>query len=243
LRYEIHPNMRSSLDESAPQVDWRPDWLPSAQSTPSTARVITTPEHLQPQSPASGFDSYRLSNVSNGRSSISGKVQTVEEEEEAEQIPSALPDDELVIERNRDRAVKYASTKDHTSNAFTDLVTDDVLEEYTSSYVHTITLPLCMALSLHLLDDHYQQRPRNRSLCARWNHSQTWRTSCCPLVLRTRRSSCMGRHAMHSRDAMYLANFWSAERLCYGIRRCRTGHSRWCCVLVSRIFHWRYEMY
>jgi hypothetical protein len=97
--------MRSSLDDSAPQVDWRPDWLPSAQH--STARTSTTPEYLQPQSPASGFDSYRLSNVSNGRSSISGKIQTVEEEEEAEQIPSALPDDELVIERNRDRAVKH----------------------------------------------------------------------------------------------------------------------------------------
>jgi hypothetical protein len=49
--------------------------------------------------------------VSNGRSSISGKVQTVEEEEEAEQIPPALQDDELVIERNRDRAVKYVSNE------------------------------------------------------------------------------------------------------------------------------------
>jgi hypothetical protein len=70
-----------------------------------------TPDHLQPQSPASGFENHRLSNVSNGRSSISGKVQTVEEEEEAEQIPPALQDDELVIERNRDRAVKYVSNE------------------------------------------------------------------------------------------------------------------------------------
>jgi hypothetical protein len=33
---------------------------------------------------------------------------TIDEDAEYEQIPSALPEDELIIERNRDRAVKYA---------------------------------------------------------------------------------------------------------------------------------------
>jgi hypothetical protein len=47
--------------------------------------------------------------VSNGHFSTSGdKIETFEEAEAAEQIPSALPDDELIIERNHDRAVKYA---------------------------------------------------------------------------------------------------------------------------------------
>jgi hypothetical protein len=92
--------MRSSLDESAPQVDCRPDWLPDDWLPGSTqrtsARPNTTSEHLQPQNPAAGLESY------------SGKIETIEEAEAAEQIPSALPDDELIIERNRDRAVKYA---------------------------------------------------------------------------------------------------------------------------------------
>jgi hypothetical protein len=104
--------MRSSLDGSAPQVDCRSDWLPDDWLPGSTqrtsARPNTTSEHLQPQNPAAGLESYRLSNVSNGYSSTSGKIETIEEAEAAEQIPSALPDDELIIERNHDRAVKYA---------------------------------------------------------------------------------------------------------------------------------------
>jgi hypothetical protein len=88
--------MRSSLDESA-----RPDRLPSAQR--ATTR---TTEYLLPQSPPSRFDDYRVSNVSNDQSRISGKTQTIEEVAE-EQIPPPLPDDELVIEHKRDRAVKY----------------------------------------------------------------------------------------------------------------------------------------
>jgi hypothetical protein len=97
---ESHPRNRNS------QADWFPDWLSSNQAEPS-ARNHTTTTYLQPASPPSELDSFRLSNISNGASD-SSKVGTVEDAEAGEQIPSALPEDELIIERNRDRAVKYA---------------------------------------------------------------------------------------------------------------------------------------
>jgi hypothetical protein len=46
--------------------------------------------------------------VSHGASSNGSKIETVEEAHAAEENPSALRADELILESNRDRAVKYA---------------------------------------------------------------------------------------------------------------------------------------
>ena len=64
---------------------------------------------LQPQSPVSAFDSNRPSDVSHEASTSGSRFETVEQVEDAEKVPTALPGDELLIERNRDRAVKYVT--------------------------------------------------------------------------------------------------------------------------------------
>jgi len=97
--------MQSQAGDRRTQAEWFPDWLPASAAAP--ARNHTTTDYLLPEGRNSGNESYRLSDVSQGASSNGSKMNDVEAAEAAEQIPSALPEDELVIERNRDRAVKY----------------------------------------------------------------------------------------------------------------------------------------
>jgi hypothetical protein len=92
------------------EVDWFPDWMPTS-AEPSNTRNHVPMDYLLPDHRASTSESYRLSDASHGASSNGSKMGTVEEaeagaEEDDGAIPSALPDDEWVIERNRDRAVK-----------------------------------------------------------------------------------------------------------------------------------------
>lgn len=94
------------------QTDWFPDWLlpDSAHRAPSRTSTTNPPSlFLQSQSPTSAFDSYRLSDVSNGASTSGSRIETAEQAEAAEKIPQTQDGDELLIERNRDRAVKYVS--------------------------------------------------------------------------------------------------------------------------------------
>jgi hypothetical protein len=113
----LHSAMQSSRADRGSQ-DWFPDWLPDSAHRTSIG-TNTASEYLQPGHPASGFDNYRLSDVSNGPSSTSGKVETIEEHEAEDGIPSALPRDEVSLERDRDRAVKYASVIDTSSAILT----------------------------------------------------------------------------------------------------------------------------
>jgi hypothetical protein len=89
------------------QPSWPPDWWhpPAAASTNNNATAETS-EYLHPQASPLGSENFWLSNISHGPSSAGSKIEAVEQAEAAEQIPSELPDDELVIERNLDRAVK-----------------------------------------------------------------------------------------------------------------------------------------
>jgi hypothetical protein len=75
------------------EADWFPDWMPTS-AEPSNARNQVPTDYLLPDHRASTSESYRLSEAEAGAEDDDGA------------IPSALPDDELVIERNRDRAVK-----------------------------------------------------------------------------------------------------------------------------------------
>lgn len=93
--------MQPQQADSQPRADWFPDWMPNL--TTSTARTNPTTHYLVP-----GGDANRLSNTSHDLSSKGSKFETMEEGQDADQIPPALPDDELVIERKHDRAVKYA---------------------------------------------------------------------------------------------------------------------------------------
>jgi hypothetical protein len=95
--------MQASRSDRNSQVDWHPDWLASL-----TTRSNAAPEYLRPDPPISGFNGYHLSDVSHGASSNGSKIETVEEAHAAEENLSALQADELIIESNRDRAVKYA---------------------------------------------------------------------------------------------------------------------------------------
>ncbi|KAH8702727.1 amino acid permease-domain-containing protein [Phaeosphaeriaceae sp. PMI808] len=79
-------------------ADWIPDWMPETRAPAPRANAGS--DFL-----LAGRDDVRLSDVSGGPSTNGSKFETMEEAQDAEQIPSALPDDELVIERNRDRAV------------------------------------------------------------------------------------------------------------------------------------------
>lgn len=125
---EVISNMQSTRGDTRARADWFPDWFPDT-AEPSTTRNNATTDYLLPDRPTSGVNSYRLSDVSHGASSGGSKMETVEEAEAAEQIPSALPDDELVIERNRDRAVKYVSQIFRHLNGDTDIFLVDGLEE------------------------------------------------------------------------------------------------------------------
>jgi hypothetical protein len=99
--------MQSSGGDRGSQPSWIPDWWQPAASAQSTNNTTAeTSEHLRPQTSPFGFENYRLSDISHGPSSAGSKNETIEQAEAAEQIPSELPDDELVIERNLDRAVK-----------------------------------------------------------------------------------------------------------------------------------------
>jgi hypothetical protein len=109
--------MQSSRADRGSQ-DWFPDWLPDSAYRTSTG-TNSAPEYLQPGRPTPGFDSYRLSDVSNGPSSTSGKVETIEESEAEDGIPPDLPGNVLPLERYRDRAVKYASVIEASSAILT----------------------------------------------------------------------------------------------------------------------------
>lgn len=110
------------------EADWFPDWMPnvSAAEPSHTGSHLPADYHLPELSNtkthvpadhllyprASTTESHRLSDASHGASSSGDKMGTVEERAEEEDdgaIPTALDEDELVIERNRDRAVKYVS--------------------------------------------------------------------------------------------------------------------------------------
>ncbi|KAF2027485.1 hypothetical protein EK21DRAFT_102555 [Setomelanomma holmii] len=87
--------MQASHDHRDSQFGWRPDWLPAPAG--NTTRSHVALEYLQPEQPISGSNSYRLSDGSHGASS-NGKIETIEEGQAEEEIPSVLPADELVIE-------------------------------------------------------------------------------------------------------------------------------------------------
>jgi hypothetical protein len=107
----FHHNMSSSHGNRMSQNDWLPDWLTSDSAHRATTSTHTNAptEHLQSQGPTTTFDSYRISGVSNGRSTSGSRIETVYEAEAGEKIPPVQAGDELLIERNRDRAVEYAS--------------------------------------------------------------------------------------------------------------------------------------
>jgi hypothetical protein len=109
--------MSSSHGNSMSQNDWFPDWFPSGSAHRATTSIHTDApsEHLQPQSPTTAFDRYRLSHASNGPSTSGSGIETVEDAEARERIPQVQDGDELLIERNRDREVKYDSSASMTS--------------------------------------------------------------------------------------------------------------------------------
>jgi hypothetical protein len=113
----IHSSMPSPRDDRRSQ-DWFPDWLPYSAHRTST-ETHPTSEYSQSGHPTSGFDNYRLLDVSNGPSSTNGEIGTIEENIETEEIPPPLPGDVFTLERNRDRAVKYASITDNSSAILT----------------------------------------------------------------------------------------------------------------------------
>lgn len=109
-------------DRRTSDADFLPDWFPRTEHTiprrpvpgeqhmseasSSQNQNHVANEYLHPDRRTSAaVSSYRLSDVSHGASS-SGSNMCAVEEEGGDEIPSALPEDELVIERNRDRAVK-----------------------------------------------------------------------------------------------------------------------------------------
>jgi hypothetical protein len=100
--------MQPLHEERESQTNWLPDWLPGAPATRTTTSMNAPSSTLHPQSSNSALGTYRLSDVSTGASTSGSKIGTVEQAEAAENVPTALPSDELLIERNRDRAVKYA---------------------------------------------------------------------------------------------------------------------------------------
>jgi hypothetical protein len=107
-----------SLRDDRRSQDWFPDWLPDSAHPASTGANITS-EPVQPGRPTSGFDDYRLSDVSNGPSITNGKIGTIEENLETEEIPPNSAGDVFFLERDPDRAVKYASVTDALSAILT----------------------------------------------------------------------------------------------------------------------------
>jgi hypothetical protein len=100
--------MQSSHGDRQPRVDWVSDWfLDTIEST--TTRTNAAPNRLQAETNHTQRDrqTVRLSDVSHGASSTDNEMQILEEAQAEEQIPSVLPGDELIMERDRDRAVKY----------------------------------------------------------------------------------------------------------------------------------------
>lgn len=94
------------------QVDWVPDWFPDTVDS-TTTRTNAAPNRLQAETNHLQRDrqTIRLSDVSHGASSTGSKMEILEEAQAEEQIPSVLPGDELIMERDRDRAVKYVCIK------------------------------------------------------------------------------------------------------------------------------------
>jgi hypothetical protein len=84
-------------------MSWVPDWA-SGPAERAPKRPSATPDYLQLDR-----TSIRLSEVSYGPSSAGSKIEANEGIESDERAPAATSDDVVVIESNRDRAVKYAS--------------------------------------------------------------------------------------------------------------------------------------
>lgn len=101
--------MQPVHEERKSQTEWFPDWLPGHATQGTTTSTKGPSSTLRPQSQVSAIDSNRPSDVSHGASTSGSRLETAGQVEDAEKVPTALPGDELLIERNRDRAVKYAS--------------------------------------------------------------------------------------------------------------------------------------
>jgi hypothetical protein len=98
--------MQPLNEERQSQTESFPDWIPGHATQGTTMSTKGPSSTLRPQSPVSAFDSNRPSDVSHGVSISGSRLDTAEQVEDAEKVPTALPGDELLIERNRDRAVK-----------------------------------------------------------------------------------------------------------------------------------------
>lgn len=103
---KLHPNMEPSSGRRSSQNDWVPEWLLVPNQGPAT-RTSAASAHVQPQISHPREEVYRLSDVSHAASSNGSNTQRNEDAEAAAQIPPAEPEDKLIIDRNRDRAVKY----------------------------------------------------------------------------------------------------------------------------------------
>jgi hypothetical protein len=85
--------------------------LPSPTLRSTTSTNFDPPSnHLQPQNPTPAADNYALLNMNNGASTSGSRIETAEEVEARERIQLAKPEDEMVVEGDPDRAVKYASS-------------------------------------------------------------------------------------------------------------------------------------
>ncbi|KAH3913113.1 hypothetical protein HBI56_087620 [Parastagonospora nodorum] len=97
--------MQPVHEEGNSQTERFPDLLPGHADPGTTTSTKGPFITLRPQSLASAFDSNRPSDVSHGASTSGSRLETAERVEDPEKVPTALPGDELLIERNRDRAV------------------------------------------------------------------------------------------------------------------------------------------
>lgn len=87
--------------------DWMPDWIHTGGSTQVSTNA--TDDHLDPNH---RLDHIRMSDISQGASSTASKIDTSQEFKAFDEVDTGhddltdLPEDVLVIERDRDRSVK-----------------------------------------------------------------------------------------------------------------------------------------